>query len=258
MENCVYELEQEFAVNHWWVQGRSRIIQSILTAIIEPSQHPFILDIGCGSGVMTALLTSQQFRCVGLDTNPEAIRTAQQLFPDNQFINGDIGTVFEALKETPSVFLLLDVLEHIEDDKTFLKKILSQMPPSSHLLITVPAMKALWSQHDVTAHHYRRYEFTEFVELWENDPTVHVRLLSFFNSRLYPLIKCVRTVTQKLNRSFGSKGTDYSKTPPFLNAVLTRFFAGEGKSLLKSLDQSQRYMPYQKGVSLVALLQKKV
>jgi hypothetical protein len=52
---------------------------------------------------------------------------------------------------------LMDVLEHIEDDRAFLADLAEKMAPGSTLLLTVPALPALWSDWDAMLGHYRRY-----------------------------------------------------------------------------------------------------
>ncbi|HEU5062358.1 MAG TPA: methyltransferase domain-containing protein [Solirubrobacterales bacterium] len=52
---------------------------------------------------------------------------------------------------------LMDVLEHQEDDRTFMAELAEKMEPGATLLLTVPAMPWLWSDWDAMLGHYRRY-----------------------------------------------------------------------------------------------------
>jgi len=52
---------------------------------------------------------------------------------------------------------LFDVLEHIEDDKAFLRSMHGLMKSDALLYLTVPAYNFLWSKEDDSAGHYRRY-----------------------------------------------------------------------------------------------------
>ena len=52
---------------------------------------------------------------------------------------------------------LLDVLEHVPDDKGSLAAIFTRLKPGGALLLTVPANPWMWSAHDVAHHHHRRY-----------------------------------------------------------------------------------------------------
>jgi SAM-dependent methyltransferase len=52
---------------------------------------------------------------------------------------------------------LFDVVEHIEDDLSFLKSLRGLLKVQGRLYVTVPAYPFLWSGEDVSAGHYRRY-----------------------------------------------------------------------------------------------------
>ena len=54
--------------------------------------------------------------------------------------------------------LLLDVVEHVADDRPFLQDILTEMlAPGGWVLVSVPAYQGLFSRHDTALGHYRRY-----------------------------------------------------------------------------------------------------
>jgi hypothetical protein len=54
--------------------------------------------------------------------------------------------------------LMLDVIEHVEDDAAFVDDVVtSLLSPDGWLLVSVPAYQALFSDHDRMLKHYRRY-----------------------------------------------------------------------------------------------------
>lgn len=55
------------------------------------------------------------------------------------------------------VVTLLDVIEHVEDDRRLLADVVGAMRPGSVLVITVPALPWLWSPWDEQLGHHRRY-----------------------------------------------------------------------------------------------------
>ncbi len=53
--------------------------------------------------------------------------------------------------------LLMDVLEHVPDDRQLLEEVLRKVKPGGHVLITVPAFPFLFWAHDRVRGHFRRY-----------------------------------------------------------------------------------------------------
>lgn len=54
--------------------------------------------------------------------------------------------------------LMLDVIEHVEDDRAFVDHILTMsLAPQGRVLVSVPAYMSLYSDHDVALRHFRRY-----------------------------------------------------------------------------------------------------
>jgi hypothetical protein len=53
--------------------------------------------------------------------------------------------------------MLLDVVEHFEDDRAVLVSARSLLRAGGLLLVTVPSMPSLWSGYDVRCGHARRY-----------------------------------------------------------------------------------------------------
>ncbi|MEO8498664.1 MAG: DUF1559 domain-containing protein, partial [Planctomycetota bacterium] len=133
-------------------------------------------------------------------------------------------------------------------------RIVALLPADAWLIVTVPADMTLWSKHDETHGHYRRYDREQFEQLWAELPVQPI-LVSHFNSRLYPLIKLIRTINRWRGTSFGKADTDLKLPPQPVNRVLESIFAGEQKRLRAVLRQ-QRAAGYRRGVSLIALLQR--
>lgn len=62
-------------------------------------------------------------------------------------------------------FIMLDVLEHIEDDYDMVKNIYDGLHDGGKAIFTVPAFTCLWSSEDGAAGHYRRYKLKEIEQL---------------------------------------------------------------------------------------------
>lgn len=253
MRSPQFHLHGEMEEKHWWFLGRRRIVRELIRCAVSIPPGDVVADIGCGTGGNTASLASD-FSCVGFDHSFEAIRLARKRFPNVSFICGDIREEITRIRDRVSLFLLMDVLEHVPDDFLFLSEILGLAKPGSHLILTVPADPALWSEHDVSFGHYRRYACDRFSRLWANLP-VTTRLLSYYNCRLYPVVRVIRAFNRLQGRTSGKAGTDFKMPIKPLNDILESIFAGEAKALMDLLQgKRSRGFPY--GVSLMALLRR--
>jgi 2-polyprenyl-3-methyl-5-hydroxy-6-metoxy-1,4-benzoquinol methylase len=112
-----------------------------LTKITEHPQYPKfiwrpkIVDIGCGCGVGSNIMSQEADFVWGIDKNEKSIRFAQQCFERtrNQIyyssqVSFDHIDIFEDTRETMKFDLVvcIEIIEHINDYKTFLKTIINK------------------------------------------------------------------------------------------------------------------------------------
>jgi hypothetical protein len=191
---------------------------------------------------------------VGIDSSSQAIRLARERFPQVRFIHGlaprDLGPVMDRAR----VVLMTDVLEHVADDFQLLSELLAAAQPGTYFVLTVPANQSLWTQHDETFGHYRRYDRGRFEQLWSGLP-VATRFVSHYNARLYPLVKAVRWWNRVRGRASGQVGTDFNVPPALVNRALASCFAGESDRLVR-LARGQFAVAYRHGVSLMAVIER--
>ncbi|MBX7166799.1 MAG: class I SAM-dependent methyltransferase [Pirellulales bacterium] len=247
-----FELHARIEQRHWWFVARRQIVRSLIEQVVPPHQGHLVLDVGCGTGANLAAL-SDGYRCVGVDTSADAVHLAARRFPWIDFVHGFAPDDVPEAIEQASLVMLNDVLEHVPDDFELMSRLLAAVRPGTHLLVTVPADMWLWSPHDESFGHFRRYEQWRFERVWAGLP-VEPLLVSYFNSRLYPVVRWVRERNRRRGSVQGEAGTDFRMPPAPINAVLTRWFAGEGNVLLRALQRRQG--GYRTGVSLIALLRR--
>ncbi len=60
-----------------------------------------------------------------------------------------------------------EVLEHVEDDRGFLRALRACLAPGGRLALSVPSRMKYWSRHDEVVGHLRRYEKHELKQLLE-------------------------------------------------------------------------------------------
>jgi len=253
MDASTFELHAAMEDQHWWFVARRQIVRQLVHRLAPPAIRRTIVDVGCGTGATVAFF-GNEYRTVGIEPSADAVALASRRFPYAEFIHGSAPHDLGAIAGETDVFLLMDVLEHIADEVAMLSDIVAVARPGAHILITVPARPELWSEHDVTMRHYRRYVPETLRELWRGLP-VTPRLVSYFNSRLYPVVRAARLVSRMRNQPVGAQATDLSMPPASVNRMLTRVFAGEAGPLVRHLENG-RTPVYPIGVSLIAIVRK--
>lgn len=137
---------------HWWWRSRRAFVRRLVRRLTLP-QGANVLDIGCGDGLFFDEL-GKLGTVYGIEPD------ARLISPDNPHRNRIEITPFGPDYQTDrryDLITMLDVLEHIEDDRGTLARVQGLLKPGGYLVMTVPAMKWLWSMHDVANQHYRRY-----------------------------------------------------------------------------------------------------
>jgi SAM-dependent methyltransferase len=139
---------------YWWHLGRIRIISSYVQSVKNKKKQFTILNIGCGTGGTIDMLESFGYTD-NVDTSNEAIKYMKQRGYKNVTKVSNINLPFNA--NTYDMVGAFDVLEHIDDQVGALKEWKRVIKKDGAIVITVPAYQWLWSKHDISLHHKRRY-----------------------------------------------------------------------------------------------------
>lgn len=251
MESQHYDLQAEVEDRHWWFVGRRRIVRAVLEHFLPPGRATVVMDYGCGTGASVNDL-ARDYDCFGVDASRHVIELARQRFPNRRFDHVEETVVCD--RPPVDAVLMLDVLEHVADDRALLSRVLQQVKPAGLAIVTVPADATLWSHHDVSLGHFRRYDEQQLAAIWAGLP-VRCLFWSYFNSRLYPLIRHIRLRNHRTGRTWGRAETDLSMPPVLINSLLTKLFVGEANRLRNAL-RSGTGPAYRRGVSLMAVLRR--
>ncbi len=253
MKSQQFQVHIDVEDRHWWFVGRRRILVEVASALVAPSMDRLLIDVGCGTGANTAAF-AHNYRSVGIDISAEAIEAAKRRFPGVEFICGAAPEALGELAGRADLFVVSDVIEHIADEIGFVSDLVSAMHPGAFLLITVPAEPELWTQHDESFGHFRRYLPDTLREVWSGLPVTEVAVAAF-NTRLYGAIKAVRYLNRKLGRTSGAAGTDFAMPFAPLNRALEKLLGGESRRLVEGIESGHWRRPGH-GVSLVAVLRR--
>ena len=243
MDRAVFDRMAELDQNHWWFTARRRILAKVIERVVRPPAKARILELGCGTGHNLDMLGGfGRVEASELDDSARAIAEQRLRRPIETAALPDLS-MFPP--DSYDLVALLDVLEHVVDDKGALGAIFTRLKPGAALLITVPANKWMWSAHDVAHHHHRRYRKAEIARL-ARDAGYEIALLTPFNSLLFPLIATVRAIGKLTGREAAN---DAMPARP-VNTALDRIFGLEAGLIGR--------LPFPFGVSLVAVLRRPV
>jgi SAM-dependent methyltransferase len=187
---------------HPWELARLEVVYSFISKHLSTKQAVNILDVGCGDTFVVSELLKKmpnaKFHAVDIEFTAEMIEQFQdkgiELY---QHINE-----LENRIEKANLVLLMDVIEHIEDEKAFLKDLIQKNYISNDtlFLITVPAYQSLFSEHDVFLKHYRRYSRKQLNNVLKESGFEIIESGNFFSSLIVP-----RLLSLAKERLFSSK-----------------------------------------------------
>jgi SAM-dependent methyltransferase len=160
--------------NHFWIQWRFQILRRLIGNTIKPGTG--ILEIGCGNGlVMWQMEKYFQVFPDGCDLNKKALETMMPVH--GKVYLYDIFDLHPDLLGRYDIVMMLDVLEHIKDDHSFMQTASRYLKPGGLMLVGVPAHPGLFSEYDRLVGHVRRYRRKELRRVFESagflNPEIH-------------------------------------------------------------------------------------
>ena len=144
-----------------------------------------------------------------------------------------------ALDNSYDLIGLFDVIEHVEHDGELAKKIYGSLHNNGVLCVTTGAYQWLWSKHDVSHKHFRRYTKSSLCRVLESAGFT-IEYAGYWNmSLLIPLIGI---------RFFGGTGESGFNAPHYISAPVTW--------LLKIEACILRFVPLPFGISVIVKARK--
>jgi SAM-dependent methyltransferase len=264
--------------DYWWFVGRRAIIATLLRKVSQTflaRHHPdrdnstqaggnarntqstpllHLLDIGCGTGANLPMLCSvagDLGYVIGVDFSPLAL----------QFARDQLGGLPVTLLQGDALHLpfrdssfdivtMLDVLEHLSDDRRSLHEVRRVLRPGGAYVFSVPAYQHLWSAHDEALHHFRRYEMRDLRALLSANGFIPARL-SFAMSLMPPAAWLWRKFILPFQPKRPKHASRHSE-----GAVLPQLPAGGNRMLIKYLEAEGHIIarrPLKFGTSIVGI-----
>jgi 2-polyprenyl-3-methyl-5-hydroxy-6-metoxy-1,4-benzoquinol methylase len=146
---------------HWWWRAREEWIVAFLRERRPAGGWGRILDVGCGNGLFFDRL-AEFGEVEGVEPSHDLVE-AESAYRARIHI-GPFDERFQPEKRY-GLILMLDVLEHLDNPAGALRRATGLLGPGGFVLITVPAFRALWTNHDVLNQHRARFTKSSFRRL---------------------------------------------------------------------------------------------
>lgn len=242
MERRVYKSILKHEEKDWWYRGLRNIVQSYIKTY-KRQQGGKLLDVGCGTGYFMKQL-SLRWDVYGIDISKQAINMAKA----RSLKNIKLASVEKIPYKNGffNIILVLDVLEHVENEIIALKEIKRVLATDGIAIFNSPAYNFLWSYHDETAKHLRRYTKKQLQEKLE-EAGFKILKITYINSLLFPIAFTHRLISKAFPPK--NRKTDIDSAPRSLHSAFYKIFSFESR-LIKSLN-----FPF--GLSVSAVVTKK-
>lgn len=226
-DNC-FEIEDR----SFWFQHRNECIKTLVTGFPPPPGEA-IFDVGGGNGYVARGLADAGFEVVVVEPGASGALNARK-----RGLKHVVCSTTDAAKFRPNSIPavgLFDVVEHIEDDVSFMKSIHALLKTGGPAYITVPAYWFLWSMDDVIGGHFRRYTLRGICRVLEEAGFAIDFATYIFRPLPLPILLS-RTAPYLLNLGPRAKDAALQKSARdhkegLLASALKRFLAPEIKNL---------------------------
>lgn len=181
---------------HWYYQSKKIPLVNYVKKVYNEMKIPLMLvDVGSGSGFfmyelleqIPELITKIYLVDIGYSEEEMAV-TKNQIIEKTRALPVNIEN---------AVVVMMDVLEHLDDDYLMLAAIKKNASGNNnHFFITVPAFMSLWSGHDVYLGHYRRYTGNSLNKLLAASK-YHKQSTYYIYGAIFPLVWLARKFARK-------------------------------------------------------------
>lgn len=224
LKTAEYAMMAKREKTYWWHLGRLRIIHAYIRPVRAQKKKFTILNIGCGTGG-----TIDMLEAFGVTDNADISDEAIKFMKKQGYTR---ITKVENIKlpskaKTYDMVGAFDVLEHIEDQVGALKEWKRVIKDDGAIIITVPAYQWLWSGHDVSLHHKRRYTLKRLTDA-ANEAGLKPEKKSYAIVFSLPLVAGFRVLDRVLRRKPSSE-TSYVNVPTWINSFFTKLLYGEAR-----------------------------
>ena len=195
---------------HWYYRSKAKAMSRLL----GKEKISTILDVGAGSGVFSRHLLANSSAndawCVDISYNDDsdALENGKPVH-FRRFI-GQLDA---------DLVLLMDVLEHVDDDVGLLDHYANKVPRGARFLISVPAFQFLWSDHDIFLEHKRRYQLKQIEDVTRRAGLTVVSRAYYFGA-IFPIAAIIRLSARSTSSGDIPVRSQLAKHHPLVNGTL--------------------------------------
>lgn len=241
MQSDYAQLYQQLYFHHWWWRARESIILSELNRLSLKSPVK-VLDVGCGNGLfLPALAKWSGGEVYGIETDTSLL-TEDCPYRRNIYTDPFGEGRYDRMRGHFDLVTALDVIEHVEDDASFVTHMIDLLKPGGCLLVTVPAFQSLWDYHDDINQHYRRYTSLSLSRVLASQGEV------FRIRYLFPSLFAAKWLVARVNRHRRNRISQASVPASLVTAVVTTW--------LRIEDPLTRLLKVPFGTSVLAMTRK--
>jgi SAM-dependent methyltransferase len=139
-----------------------------IMAVFAPHISGQVIEYGAGTGTISRRAAPLAEKLILVEPSKNLAEHLKLQFSGDPKFEVACDTLEHHVVHVPDAFadtvILVNVLEHIEDDGTALTRLLRILKPGGHLLIFVPALPLLMSKLDVIHGHFRRYKRPDLMD----------------------------------------------------------------------------------------------
>ena len=172
----------ESVSQHWYYRSKAAAV----TRLLAGARFHTVLDIGAGSGYFSRHLLYRSIAESAACVDTSYASDSESRESDKPIVfRRSIGNI------DADLVLLLDVLEHVDDDAALLREYMDRVSIGTRFLISVPAFQCLWSDHDEFLEHKRRYTLHQLEQLTERAGLTVIKGCYYFGTIL-PAVAGIR------------------------------------------------------------------
>ena len=202
--------------DHWYYASKARALERCLAG--RPPRR--ILDVGAGSAFFSKMLLRRTPAATAICVDPGYAEERTDTEHGKPIVFRRASPVGDA-----DLVLLMDVLEHVDDDVGLLRAYAEPARSGTRFVVSVPAFSWLWSPHDEFLEHRRRYTLNQILRVMSDAGLTPVAGFYFFGA-LFPAVAIDR-LWRRWWTSAKKPASDLRRHHPLTNRLLTSICVAE-------------------------------